>query len=77
VDNVSSTVVSEGPYLGPTGYALGVQEIVAGLASVDAAVAASAATIDASVGLGTGATTVAVGALNAVNTAGFISLNQN
>jgi hypothetical protein len=54
-----------------------VQEIVAGLASVDAAVAASAATIDASIGVGTGATTVAVGALNAVNTAGFISLNQN
>jgi hypothetical protein len=54
-----------------------VQEIVAGLASVDAAVAASAATIDASIGIGTGATTVAVGALNAVNTAGFISLNQN
>lgn len=52
------TIVAEGPYLGPTEYLTGVQEITAALVSVDAAVAS----VDATLVGGFAAVTAAVAA---------------
>lgn len=60
VQAVRTTIISEGPYLGPATYELGIQETVAAIASVDAAIAS----VDA-----------AIGGLAAINTAGFATID--
>lgn len=70
---VSDTIVSEGPYLGPATYELGVQEIAAGLATVDAAVGS----VDVTVATGSAAITAAVAASAASITASVVAEAAN
>lgn len=57
---ISGTIVSEGPYLGPFEYGLGVTEIVGGLTTVDASIAASSTAVVAAVAAGAASITAAV-----------------
>lgn len=57
---ISATIVSEGPYLGPFEYGLGVQEITAALTTVDGSIAASASIVAAAVAAGATSTTAAI-----------------
>jgi len=73
VNSVSNTISGEGPYLGPTEYAIGVQEITAAVGTVDASIIS----LDATVTAGSAAIVAAVAAnATAITTAVSVGFSE-